>query len=111
MNKQVCFSQVRNKKIQESLKKGDLIDYDKVFASLSKKRQEVILKRARYIQVAIALRKLRKTLRLSQEKLAQKMRVKREFISRVESGKQNVTLETLYKIAEATDKEFYFNFR
>jgi len=100
-----------SKKIQEAIKRGDLIDYDEVFANLPKRRQEAILKRARYIQAAIALRRLRKALKLSQEKLAQKMKVKREFVSRIERGEQNVTLETLYKIAEATDKEFRFSFR
>lgn len=100
-----------NKKIKRALRNGDLIDYDEVFASLPKKRQEAILKRARYIQAAIALRRLRKALKLSQDKLARKMKVKREFVSRIESGEQNVTLETLYKIAEATDKKFYFSFR
>ena len=100
-----------NKRIKQAIKKGDLIPYDKIFARLSKKRQEVILKKARYLQAAIALRRLRKALRLSQKKLAKRMMVKREFISRIESGEQNVTLETLYKIAEATGKEFYFRFR
>ena len=100
-----------NKRIKQAIKKGDLIPYDKIFARLSKKRQEVILKKARYLQAAIALRRLRKALRLSQKKLAKRMMVKREFISRIESGEQNVTLETLYKIAEATGKEFSFRFR
>lgn len=100
-----------NKKIKQAIKKGDLIPYDKIFSSLPKKRQEAIFKRARYIQAAIVLRRLRRTLRISQEKLAKKMRVKREFISRIESGEQNITLETLYKIAEATGREFYFRFR
>ena len=100
-----------NKKIKQAIKKGDLIPYDKIFAGLPKRRQEVILKRARYIQAAIVLRRLRKALRLSQERLAKRMKVKREFISRIESGEQNITLETLYKIAEATDKKFHFNFQ
>ncbi|MBL7159771.1 helix-turn-helix transcriptional regulator [Candidatus Microgenomates bacterium] len=80
-------------------------------AGFSKKERERIYRRARYIQAAMALRKLRKALKLSQEKLAKRMKVKREFISRIESGEQNVTLETLYKIAEATGKEFSFRFR
>lgn len=99
------------KKIKEAIAKGDLIPYEKVMASFSKKEQEKIYRRAKYIQAAMALRKLRRALRLSQEKLARKMKVKREFVSRIESGEQNVTLETLYKIAEATDKKFYFSFR
>ncbi|MBL7159767.1 helix-turn-helix transcriptional regulator [Candidatus Microgenomates bacterium] len=100
-----------NEKIKQAIKKGDLISYNKIFTSLPKKRQAAILKRTRYIQAAMALRKLRKALHLSQEKLAEKMKVKREFISRIESGEQNVTIETLYKIAEATGKEFSFCFR
>ena len=98
-------------KIKKAIANGELIPYKKVMLSFSKKERDEILKRARYLQTAIALRKLRKKLRLSQEKLASKMEVKREFISRIESGKQNITLETFYKIAKATDKEFYFNFR
>ena len=69
-----------------------------------------IQEQARFIQVAMAIRKLRKNLGLSQTKLAQKMHVKREFISRLESGQQNITLDTLYKVAEATNKDFQFSF-
>lgn len=100
-----------SKKNKEAIAKGDLIPYEKVMASFPKREQERIYKRARYIQAAMALRRLRRALKLSQEKLAKRMKVKREFVSRIESGEQNVTLETLYKIAEATDKKFYFSFR
>ena len=57
------------------------------------------------------LRRLRQKARYSQEKLAKKMKVKREFISRIESGTQNVTLETLYRIGAAMGKEFHFAFK
>lgn len=100
-----------NKKIKRALKEGKLIDYDEIFAGYSRKKQERILEGARYLRAAIELRKLRKKLKLSQSRLAQKMNVKREFISRIESGKQNITLETLYRIAEATGKEFKFSFK
>ncbi len=98
-------------KIKKAVERGDLIPYDKIFNSYSKKEQEKILKRARYIMAAMELRKLRKKLKLSQAKLASEMKVKREFISRIESGRQNITLETLYRIAEAAGKEFSFSFR
>lgn len=98
-------------KIKKAVEKGQLIPLEKVFNSYPKKRQKEILKRARYIKIAMELRKLRKKLRMSQEKLAKKMKVEREFISRIESGRQNITLETLYRIAEATDKKFNFYFR
>jgi DNA-binding XRE family transcriptional regulator len=100
-----------NKKIQTAIKKGDLIPYKEIFSTYSKQRQARINKKARYILMAMELRKLRKNLKLSQEKLAHKMNVKREFIARAESGQQNITLESLYRIAESVGKEFHFGFK
>ncbi len=94
-----------------AVKKGQLVPYEKVWREYSKKDQEAILKKARYLKAAIELRKLRKQLHLSQEQLAKKISVKREFISRVESGRQNVTLETLYRIAQAVGRELALSFR
>ncbi len=98
-------------KIKKAIERGDLIPYEKIFASYSKEKQERIKKRARYLMAAMELRRVRRKLKLSQAELARRMDVKREFISRIESGKQNVTLETLYRIAEATGKEFEFSFK
>src|SRR3990167_5108200 len=100
-----------NRKINQAVKRGDLVDYANLFASYSAKRQQEILKRARYLKAAMELKKLRKQLKISQNELARKMKVKREFISRIESGEQNITIETLNRIAEATGKEFEFHFR
>src|SRR3989344_9633550 len=98
------------KKIQQAIEKGELIPYEKVLHGYSRKEQEEIGERTRYLKAAMELRKVRKQLRLSQEQLAQKMSVKREFIARIESGIQNVTLETLYRIAEVTGREFRLSF-
>lgn len=99
-----------NIKIKRALKRGDLIDYDKLFASYPKEKQGRIRKKARYLILAVEVRRVRKKLKISQEELARKMDVKREFVSRLESGRQNITLETLYRIAEATGKDFEFKF-
>ena len=77
-------------KISKTLKRGELISYDDLFASYPKKRQQEILKRARYLKAAMELKRLRKELKISQEELARKMKVKREFITRIESGEQNI---------------------
>jgi len=98
-------------KINNAVKRGDIIGYGDLFASYSKKRQQEILKRARYLKAAMELKKLRKELKISQGELASKMNVKREFITRIESGERNITIETLNRIAEATGKEFEFHFR
>src|SRR3989344_8546378 len=100
-----------NRKINQAVKSGDLINYVYLFARYPKKRQQDILKRARYLKAAMELKKLRKLLKISQNELACKMKVKREFITRIESGGQNITIETLNRVAEATGKEFEFHFR
>ena len=100
-----------NRKINQAIKRGELVDYADLFASYSEKRKQEILKRARYLKAAMELKKLRKDLKISQNELARKMKVKREFITRIESGEQNITIETLNRIAEATGKEFEFHFR
>ena len=54
----------------------------------------------------------KKLAKLSQSELSEKLKVDRSFVSRIESGTQNITVETLIKICECLDislKEF-FNF-
>ncbi len=57
------------------------------------------------------LRRLRRNARISQAMLARKMKVKREFISRIESGTQNITLDTLYRVGEAMGKKLHLAFK
>lgn len=45
---------------------------------------------------------------MSQEELAQKTGIKRSNISRIESGTQNLTLDSLVKITEAFEKQIQF---
>lgn len=47
-----------------------------------------------------ALRARRKALRLSQEEVAERMDLHRNYVSLVERGLQNITLETLFKITD-----------
>lgn len=100
-----------NKKMKQALDKKELVDFDQLFKKFDVEKQKKILSRARYLKAAIVLRKLRQKLNISQEYLAKKMKVEREFVSRIESGRQNITLETLYRIAEATNKEFVLHFK
>ncbi|MFC1790776.1 helix-turn-helix domain-containing protein [Patescibacteria group bacterium] len=100
-----------NSKIKKAIKSGKLVSFKKLMAKLPASRRRQIYQKARYLQVAMAVRSLRKRLNLSQAELAKKLNSKREYISRVESGSQNVTLETLYQIAEATNKKFSFEFK
>jgi transcriptional regulator with XRE-family HTH domain len=46
-----------------------------------------------------ALRNKRKALRLSQEELAERLDLHRNYVSLVERGLQNITIETLFKMS------------
>lgn len=104
-----------NKKIPQNIQRAitekDLVLHQDVLSMYSAKEQKEIMKRVRYLKAAIELRKLRAKLNLSQLDLARKMDVKREFISRIESGKQNITLETLYRVAEVSGKKLHLAFQ
>ena len=102
---------MRSEKIKKAIERGDLIPHEEVMKRFTKKERQEIKEGARYIGIAMELRRLRREKKISQEKLAKKVKVKREFISRIESGIQNVTLETLHKIAHALGKEFHFAFK
>lgn len=99
-----------NNKIRRAEKEGRLIDYDNLFASYPKDYQDKIKEEAKFIKAKMEIVRVRREKKLSQSALAKKMNVKREFISRIESGNQNITLATLLKIATATGKEFKFSF-
>ncbi len=99
-----------NNKIKEAIKNGKLIPFEDILKRYSEADRKEIDVRARYYMARSKVRKLRRTVNLTQAELAKKMNVKREFVSRIESGNQNITLETLIRIARAVDKEFKFSF-
>ena len=99
-----------NDKIKQAEKEGRLIDYNKLFASYPKEYQDRIKEESKFIMARMEIRKVRISKKMTQIDLANKMKVKREFISRIESGNQNITLATLLKVASATGKEFKFSF-
>lgn len=99
------------KKIQDAVARGELISYKEIKNKWSFEKKSRIEEKAHYLMAAMKLRELRKKQKLSQSTLAKKMHVKREFISRIESGSQNVTLDTLYRVGNALGKEVEVNFR
>lgn len=102
---------MNNKKIEKAIKEGRLVSFEDVLKKYSKEDRKEIDIRAKYYMARSKVRTLRKNVNLTQEALAKKMKVKREFISRIESGNQNITLQTLIRIASAVGKEFKFSFK
>jgi len=57
------------------------------------------------LEVALQISDVREQAGLTQEELARKLKTTQSVISRIESGKQNLSLDMLYKIAEAVGKK------
>lgn len=62
------------------------------------------------LDMAYALLKLRESLNLTQVELAQKANKPQSTISRIESGKMNVSIEVLIQIASSVGKELKIEF-
>ena len=65
----------------------------------------------RKLEMSLAIINLRKKKKISQAKLAEKIGMKQSAVGRIEAGKQNLTIETLQKIAYALNKELVVKFR
>lgn len=63
------------------------------------------------LEMAMKIAELRKSKKLSQKQLAEKIGIKQSVIGRIEAGNQNLTIETLHKIAVALNKNLVVNFR
>lgn len=57
-------------------------------------------------KVGIRIKSIRKELKLTQEKLAEKADLDTTYISEVENGKRNITIVSLQKILVALDQTF-----
>ena len=101
---------MRNYLIDKVFEKGLHHDHEKVKKLFQKSEWDFVNKEFPFVSMAMEIRRLRFNTKTSQVELARRMKVKREFISRIEGGKQNMTLITIIKIAQAIGKEFKFSF-
>lgn len=76
------------------------------FARLQKdpKYQEYLREEEAVIELTIRIAELRRAQRLSQAQLAKKAHMPQSVIARLESGKHNMTVETLIRVAAALNK-------
>jgi len=73
-----------------------------------KKNYELEMKK---LEISLAINRLRKEKKISQAKLAEKLNMKQSAIGRIEAGEQNLTVETLQKIASALNKKLIVSFK
>ncbi len=62
------------------------------------------------LEVAYRILQLRKQKKLSQAELAKKIGTKQTDVARIESGQQNLTTDTLQRIASALNRELKIDF-
>ncbi|MBI5241509.1 MAG: helix-turn-helix transcriptional regulator [Elusimicrobia bacterium] len=62
------------------------------------------------LKVALEITKAREAEEMTQEELAEALKTKQQTVSRIERGAQNVTIETLDRIAKALGRDLQVRF-
>ena len=63
-----------------------------------------------YHKIAAVIKELRKSAKLSQEELAEKLGCSREFVSRIENNKEKISLKMLFIVSDVfkvSPKKFF----
>lgn len=90
------------------MKKPLFIPLKSYLDDITSEERRFIDQEKRYYEVALALKKKRQALGLSQEELAIKANLPRTTITKVESGSRNTTLKTLMTLAQAMGSSIEF---
>ena len=113
-----------NPKIEAAIKRGEIIPFDVMFAQQLKDgvftieefnavHKAELEENARLLKARTArkVRSARLKMKVTQAELAKKLHTSKSFISEIENGKQNISIEYASKIAKALGKEFVWRFK
>jgi DNA-binding XRE family transcriptional regulator len=90
---------MKNKKqILKATNFEELLDIE--YGNLGTKKRDKFEEKAQYFVISEMLRAGRKEAQMTQEQLAEKVGTKKSYISRLENGKCDIQLSTLYRIFE-----------
>lgn len=88
--------------INEEIKKArsfeELLDIK--YGKIGNKKRDEFEEKAQYFVISEMLKQARKEANMTQEELADKVGTKKSYISRLENGKCDIQLSTLYRIFE-----------
>jgi DNA-binding XRE family transcriptional regulator len=90
MNKK---NEIRNAKSFEEL-------LDTKYGKIGTSKRDEFEEKAQYFVISEMLKEARKEANMTQEQLAEKVGTKKSYISRLENGKCDIQLSTLYRIFE-----------
>lgn len=88
----------KKQRILQTKNFDDLLDVQ--YGKVGTKGRDEIEEKAQYFVISEMLKVARKEAKLTQEQLADKVGTKKSYISRLENGKCDIQLSTLYRIFE-----------
>ena len=86
------------KKIKEAKTFDELLDAK--YGNIGTQKRDDFELKANYFLISEMLKEARKEAKLTQEQLADKIGTKKSYISRLENGKADIQLSTLFRIFE-----------
>lgn len=94
----------KKKKIQKLIE-SNTVSTKQVFAGFTNDQNKIVDEEIKYYDMLLEIRRVRAKLNLSQQELADKAKLPRTTITKIESGNYNPTIHTLMSIASAMDKK------
>ena len=88
-----------NKEMIKNAKNFDEL-LDIKYGKIGTEKRDSFEERAQYFVISEMLKEARKEVNMTQEQLAEKIGTKKSYISRLENGKCDIQLSTLYRIFE-----------
>ena len=88
----------KNEKIRNTKNFDELLDAE--YGTIGSEKRDDFEKKAQYFIISETLKEARREAKMTQEQLANKVGTKKNNISRLENGKCDNQLSTLYKIYE-----------
>ena len=85
-------------KVRNAKNFDELLDIK--YGKIGTEKRDEFEEKAQYFVISEMLKEARKEARMTQEQLAEKVGTKKSYISRLENGKCDIQLSTLYKIFE-----------
>jgi HTH-type transcriptional regulator/antitoxin HipB len=85
-------------KIKNAKNFDELLDIK--YGKIGTKERDYFEEKAQYFVISEMLKSARKEAKMTQEQLAEKVGTKKSYISRLENGKCDIQLSTLYRIFE-----------
>ena len=89
---------MKNEELRNAKNFDELLDIK--YGKIGTKKRDDFEEQAQYYVISETLKEARNEAAMTQEQLAEKIGTKKSYISRLENGKRDIQLSTLYRIFE-----------